>query len=296
MEKHQAFLKMMARKKSLSKGDEGGSSAIKVTSGLGGTPIHVVHPALKLTDTTVPPADTKTKDVDTSKNKTKRKSAQEKTPSPTKRRKVGSSVLTNVLDPTIHVSNRMQFNLNAEEKKPFKGMSPSESLNMAYALIARASVCLNYTASTTRPLLVVELENAQKELEEMKKKNTTLTTRVEELTKTAEDDRVSADNKLKEAPNKISSLQQSVDDLQLDLLKMTSQRDKVTKERDAMEVERDKLVTENASLGDEICSERQLGFDQGIAQCHYFFQTPLTHPDFDIMKIYVDRKLVDLST
>lgn len=87
-----------------------------------------------------------------------------------------------------------------------------------------------------------------------------------------------------------------MDNLQLDLLKVTAQHDKVSKERDAMEVERDKLVAENASLGDEICAERQLGFDQGVAQCHYFFQTPLTHPDFDIMKIYMDGKLVDLSS
>lgn len=77
---------------------------------------------------------------------------------------------------------------------------------------------------------------------------------------------------------------------------MTSQRDQAIKERNALETERDKLAAENASLGDEICSERQLGFDQGIAQCHYFFQTPLTHPDFDIMKVYVDGNLVDLSS
>lgn len=217
MERHQAFLRMMAWKKSLGKVDEGTSSPAKLASGSGDTPSHTVDPALKVSDTTVPPTDTKPKDLDVLKNKAKRKSAHEKTPSPPKKRKTNTPLLTSVLDPNVHVSDRLQFNLNVEEKKSFKGMSPSESLNMAYELIARASVCLNYTTGTTRPLLVVELENAQKELKKVKKDNTALTTRIEEITKAEEDERVKADNKLKKAQGEISSLQQSVDNLKLSL-------------------------------------------------------------------------------
>lgn len=54
-------------------------------------------------------------------------------------------------------------------------------------------------------------------------------------------------------------------------------------------------MAENSALGDEICQERQLGFEQGIAQCHYFFKTPLNHYGFNIMNVYVDGQLVDLS-
>lgn len=286
----------MAWKKSLGKTDEGTSSPAKLTNCSGDTPSHSVNPALKVLDVVIPSTNIKPKDPDVSKNKPKRKPAHEKTPSPPKKRKMNTPLLTSVLDPNVHVSDRLQFNLNAEEKKSFKGMSPSESLNMAYELIARASVCLNYTASTTRPLLVVELENAQKDLEAVRKDNTSLFTRIEEMTKAAEDERVKADNKLKKAQGEISSLQQLVDNLKLNLQKITSQHDEVIKERDIIATERDRLSAENAALGDEVCQERQLGFDQGIAQCHYFFQTPLTHPDFDIMKVYVNGKLVDLST
>lgn len=49
-------------------------------------------------------------------------------------------------------------------------------------------------------------------------------------------------------------------------------------------------------MEDEFCEERQRGFEQGIAQCHYFFQSPLEHEGFDIMKILVDGQLVDISS
>lgn len=67
-------------------------------------------------------------------------------------------------------------------------MTPSESLNMAYELIARANVCLNYTAGTTKPLLVFELEATTKSLEDVKKENIALALRIEEITKAVEDD------------------------------------------------------------------------------------------------------------
>lgn len=52
------------------------------------------------------------------------------------------------------------------------------------------SIYLNYSVGTTKPLLVSELETAQKDLEILKKKNIVLTLRAEEITKSAEDDRV----------------------------------------------------------------------------------------------------------
>lgn len=286
---------MMARKKSLGKTSEGTSSPAKLISASGSAPSHSVNPTLKVSNTTLPSADTKPNDLDASKNKPKRKPTQEKTPSPPKKKKDEYSLLTGPLDPNVHVSSLLQFNLNAEEKKPFKGMSPSESLNMAYELIAQASVCLNYTVGTTRPLLITKLENAHKDLEVVRKDNTTLSHRIEEMTKDTEDERVKAADNLKKAQGEVSSLQRSVDTLKLDLQKAITQYEELTKERDTAVTERDKLATENASLGDEVCQERQLGFEQGIAQCHCFFNTPLEHPDFDIMKVYVDGRIFDLS-
>lgn len=196
----------MARKKALNSGGEGTSSATKVPRGSGNIPAHSgVNPALKLSDTTLPAVDAKTT-VDPPKGKTKRKSTQDKIPSPAKRKKTNSPLLSSVLDPNVHVSDRLQFNLNVEEKKPFKVMTPVESLNMAYELIARASVCLNYTAGTSMPLVFVELEKAHKELDEIKATNTNLSSRIEEITKIAEDNQLEAERKLKEAQNKASSL------------------------------------------------------------------------------------------
>ncbi|KOM41331.1 hypothetical protein LR48_Vigan04g152900 [Vigna angularis] len=52
---------------------------------------------------------------------------------------------------------------------------------------------------------------------------------------------------------------------------------------------------QNKFLGEEICNECLLGFDQGIAQCHYFFQVLLDHLSYDIMKMVVDGQLVTMS-
>lgn len=250
---------------------------------------------MKIADTQTPSTDTKPIDLEASKGKAKRKSSQEKTPSPSKRRKLTAPLLTGPLDPNVHVTDRLQFNLNVEEKKPFKEMSPSESLNMAYELIDRSSICMNYFAGTTKSLLVAELETTQKDLEEAKKENTTLSLHLEETTKAAEEDRIKAANALTEAQNEVTLLKWFVDTLKLDLQKASSQHKELVKERDAAIIERDKLTTENSALGDEVCEERQRGFEQGIAQCHYFFNTPLEHEGFDIMKVYVDDQLVKLS-
>lgn len=174
-------------------------------------------------------------------------------------------------------------------------MTPSESLNMAYELIARASVCLNYTAGTTKPLLVAKLEAAMKSLEDTKKENTALALRIEELTKAAEDDRVVVNEKLKQSQKDAASLRLSVDTLQLDLQKATAKQEELLKEKNSALTERDNLIAEKSALEDQVCQQRELGFQQGIGKCHYYFQTPLDHPDFDIMKVYSNGELIDLS-
>lgn len=54
-------------------------------------------------------------------------------------------------------------------------------------------------------------------------------------------------------------------------------------------------MVENKFLGEDICNEHLIGFEQGIAQCHYFFQVPLEHPEYDVMKVVVDGQLVAMS-
>lgn len=256
-------MRQMAKKKKLGSTGEGTSSSTKPT-GTSVSGAHSVNPTLKLSDVQTL-ADTKPTDLVATKSKRKRKAPHEKTPSPPKRRKTTTPLLTGPLDPNVHVVDRLQFNLNAEERKPFKGMTPSESFNIAYELIARASVCLNYTVGTTKPLLVAELEAATKDLEAARKENTTLSLRIEEITNASEDERLKAADNLKKVQGEVSSLQRSVDDLKLDLQKATAKHEELVKERDAAITERDNLRAENESLGDEVFQERQLGFEQGIA-------------------------------
>lgn len=174
-------------------------------------------------------------------------------------------------------------------------MTPSESLNMAYKFIARAIVCLNYTAGTTKPLLVAELEAALKNLEDVKKENAALNLRIEEMAKAAEDDRVKASDQLKESQQEVASLKLFVDALTLDLQTANTANEKLAKDNTALITERDNLAIDKISLEEQVCKELELGFTQGIAQCHYFFKTPLEHPDFDIMKVFMNRELIDLS-
>ncbi|XP_022632808.1 uncharacterized protein LOC111240951 [Vigna radiata var. radiata] len=294
MEQHELFARLMACKKKLAKATEGTSSPIPSTGSSAIVPPSSMNPTLTLTDTKETGTKVRPADPEVPKNKTKRKT-QEKSHSPPKRRKTSTPLLTGPLDRNVHVVDRLQFNLNAEEKKPFKGMTPSESLNMAYELIARASVCLNYTARMNKPMLVTELETTMKSLEETKKENTALALRIDELTKAAKNDRVKADNKLKESRKETVALKLSVDTLKLELQKATTKQEKLIKEKNVALTERDGLATEKATLEDQVCQERELGFNQGIAQCHYFFKTPLEHPNFDIMKVCLDGKLVDLA-
>lgn len=173
-------------------------------------------------------------------------------------------------------------------------MTPRESLDMAYELMARASVCLNYSAGATKPLS--ELEIAKKDLEAAKKEISTLTERLEKANKLAEDDRVKVVATLLESQNEVKHLQQSVDSLTLDLQQSSVQTKQITEERDVALADQDKVIADYSTLEDEFCEERQRGFQQGIAQCHYFFQTPLEREGFSIMKVLVDDQLVDLSS
>lgn len=59
---------------------------------------------------------------------------------------------------------------------------------------------------------------------------------------------------------------------------MVKERDTLLSERDGLLAGREKLTVENKFLDNEICNEHFLGFDNGIAQCHYFFKVSLDHP------------------
>ncbi|XP_022640577.1 uncharacterized protein LOC111242296 [Vigna radiata var. radiata] len=174
-------------------------------------------------------------------------------------------------------------------------MTLSEAYNMGYKLIMRAGVCMNYAAGTTKPLLVVELEAANQQVADLKKDNTALTARVEELTKAAEDAKIKAKAALDASQKKVVSLQSSVETLQTDLDKAKSDNAELLKDKVSALAERDTLLKEKLALEDQVCQERELGFQQGIGQCHYFYNTPLEDPNFDIMKLFVDGKLVDLG-
>lgn len=107
MEQHQSFVRMMAQKKKLGKTGEGTSCLALVTVTASSTPSRSVKPTLKLSSTILPD-DTKPIDVDVVKNKPKRKSAQEKTPSPPKKRKMNAPLLTGPLDPNVFIADRLQ--------------------------------------------------------------------------------------------------------------------------------------------------------------------------------------------
>lgn len=92
---------MMARKKNLEKNSEGTSSPAKLIDASSFAPSHSVNPALKSSGVPTPSIDTKPIDLDVVKSKPKRKSAQEKTPSPQR------ALLTGPMDPNVHVADRL---------------------------------------------------------------------------------------------------------------------------------------------------------------------------------------------
>lgn len=134
MEQHESFARLMARKKKLAKAEASTSFPAPQTESTATVPSSSVKPTLKLSNIQEAAIDVKPNDPEVSKSKTKRKT-QEKSLSPPKRRKTNAPLLTGPLDPNVHVADRLRFNLSVKEKKPFKGMTPSESLNMAYELM-----------------------------------------------------------------------------------------------------------------------------------------------------------------
>lgn len=196
MEKHQAFARALARKNKRS-----GDTTLPSSN----TIAHSINVALKIHDLSDDPKPVVPAPV--TKTKGKRKQPYEKTPSPSKKRRNLGLLLSGPPDPNVHVSDCPQFNLSPKEREPFKTMTPTEYLDMAYELLARASICLNYSVRTTKPLLVSELENANKSLATAKKEISILTERLEKANKLAEDDRVKAAATLLESKNEVKRLQ-----------------------------------------------------------------------------------------
>lgn len=50
----------------------------------------------------------------------------------------------------VRIVERLRYNLGPEEKKPFKGMSTVEALDMAYELNVWSNICMTYAASFTK--------------------------------------------------------------------------------------------------------------------------------------------------
>lgn len=134
-----------------------------------------------------------------------------------------------------------------------------------------------------------------KKLEKEKEEITSLTEGLEKANKLAEDERIKVVASLLESQNEMKRLQQSIDSLTLNLQQFSNQIKKLTSEKDTALADRDKSLADYAALEDELCEERQRRFEQGIAQCHYFFKSHLEHKGFDIMMILVDEQLVDIS-
>ncbi|KOM29349.1 hypothetical protein LR48_Vigan647s001000 [Vigna angularis] len=267
MEKHQAFLHMMSRKKDLEKSGEGTSSSKMVTHK---SPSTHATTTLKASDSEKPSfASTKPPSTNAPRDDSKKKIPRDKPVPSNKKRKITGPLLSGPLDP--------------------------HALNMAYELTARANICMNYAAGSTKSLLAEELDTVRQELESSKKANVELSLRLEDALKVAEDGRVKATTALTQAQDDLRKLRRSNDDLKLELQQSASQYQALVKEKDALLSDRDKLAAENLSLGDEIYNELLIDFEQGIAQCHYFFKTPLNYAGFDIMKVLVDDKLVTLS-
>ncbi|KOM55159.1 hypothetical protein LR48_Vigan10g105100 [Vigna angularis] len=72
------------------------------------------------------------------------------------------------------------------------------------------------------------------------------------------------------------------------------ERDNLLAERDDLLAQWVKLAKENTYLGYEVHNEHVAGFKKGITQCFYFFEVPIDHEGYDVMKMVVDRQLVDV--
>lgn len=154
---------------------------------------------------------------------------------------------------------------------------------------------MDFAIGSVKSEMAKELETARKDLKVAQKENTKLSHHLNEALRVAEEDREKAMSALNQARTSNHQLKVANDDLKLGLQKASTQCTDLIKERDALVSERKKLSVENEFLGRVVFDERLTGFEQGVAQCHYFFKTPVSHPDFDVMKVLVDGKLVTLE-
>lgn len=65
----------------------------------------------------------------------------------------------------------LEYNLDPGEKKPFKGMTTTEALDMAYELNVRSNLCMAFAAGSAKSLIAEELEIATQDLENSQKGN-----------------------------------------------------------------------------------------------------------------------------
>ncbi|KOM41327.1 hypothetical protein LR48_Vigan04g152500 [Vigna angularis] len=260
-----------------------------------------VNPAFKIAPYSSPPTTPSTVQVEDEvslQRGGKRKVVKDKSvcSSKKKKRKVPEGpLMAGPFDSTVHLADRLEYRLDPEENKLLHGMTTGEVVDLAYELNVRSNLCLAYAAGSAKSIIAEELEVARLDLEKAKKSNEDLTRRVEELQKMAEDERQKASVILAKARNAARQLQKVNDDLKSDLQKSAIQITDLTRERDALAATQAKMTVENKALGDDVCNERFRGFEQGIAQCHYFFKVPLDFPDFDIMKDVVNGELIALS-
>lgn len=153
---------------------------------------------------------------------------------------------------------------------------------------------MDYAIGSAKSLMADELETTRKDLEVAQKENIDLSRRLNEALQAAKEDQEKATTSLNQARNTNRQLKQANDDLKLGLQKAFAQYKDLVKERDSLVANRKKLAAENEYLGRVVYDERLTWFEQGIAQCHYFFKTPLDHTGFDILKVLVYGQLVTL--
>ncbi|BAT89879.1 hypothetical protein VIGAN_06099700 [Vigna angularis var. angularis] len=136
-----------------------------------------------------------------------------------------------------------------------------------------------YVVGATKSIMAKELDTARQDLEASLKANEDLTRCLKEVLMNAEDEREKYATALTKAQNDNCLLQRSNDDLRLDLHRATGKNKDLVKERETLLSEKDalmddheKLMVENKFMDGEICNEHLLGFEKGIAQCHYFLR------------------------
>ncbi|KOM26287.1 hypothetical protein LR48_Vigan247s000500 [Vigna angularis] len=204
------------------------------------------------------------------------------------------------LSPNSWVAKRIHFDLFAEEKALFSGMTEEEASDMAMELAARLTMCLAYAAQK-RGLASTKLQALQEKFDVVVKSNQDLTLRLAKTERMAEEDKKKASTLYAEARATQRRMQRSLDDAKLDFQKATTSSTKLTTERDGLLAERDslqdrvtKLEADNKLLGDEVVNEHLLEFEKALAQCNLLFQVPTDDPRLDVSMMVVDEKLVPI--